>query len=125
MGSDMDLCMTLEGKSKSDIDCIEYIKQLAAMLKKNPECSDVIAITGAKVPIVKFVIKHAKIEADISLYNEVALWNTKLLAAYVQIDPRVHILGCTLKIFVKVSRNIIHLGIAFPEMIVPGLAQSL
>ena len=102
-GSDMDVCMTLEGKDKSDVDGIEYITKLASILRKNPECSDIIPITGAKVPIVKFFLRCPKIEADISMYNEVALWNTKLLRAYVDIDPRVHILGCALKIFVKVS----------------------
>ena len=102
-GSDIDLCMTLDGKGKNDIDCIECITQLAKILRNNHECSNVVAITGAKVPIVKFFLRHAKVEADISMYNEVALWNTKLLAAYVHIDPRFHILGCTLKIFVKVS----------------------
>lgn len=102
-GSDMDLCMTLEDKTKSDIDCVEYITKLASMLRKNQECSNILAITGAKVPIVKFILKRANVEADISMYNEVALWNTALLRTYVDIDSRVHILGCTLKIFVKVS----------------------
>ena len=105
-GSDIDLCMTLDGKAKTDIDCIEYITHLAKILKKNAECSNVISITGAKVPIVKFFLRHAKVEADISLYNEVALWNTKLLRTYISIDERVHILGCTLKIFVKVSVHV-------------------
>ena len=102
-GSDMDLCMTLKGKAKSDIDCVEYIKKLASILRKNPECSDIIAITDAKVPIVKFLLNRLNMETDISMYNEVALWNTRLLKTYVDIDARVHILGCTLKIFVKVS----------------------
>ena len=102
-GSDMDLCMTLKGKKKSDIDCVDYITKLASILRKNPECSNILAITGAKVPIVKFILKHANVEADISMYNEVALWNTSLLRTYVDIDSRVHVLGCTLKIFVKVS----------------------
>jgi hypothetical protein len=94
--------MTLDGKAKNDIDCIEHIKKLASVLRKYPQCTDIVAITGAKVPIVKFFLRHAKVEADISMYNEVALMNTKLLATYVHIDQRVQILGCTLKIFVKV-----------------------
>ncbi|CAB4006799.1 terminal uridylyltransferase 4-like isoform X1, partial [Paramuricea clavata] len=100
-GSDIDLCMTLDGKAKNDIDCIEHIKKLANVLRKYSQCTDIVAITGAKVPIVKFFLRHAKVEADISMYNEVALMNTKLLATYVHIDQRVQILGCTLKIFVK------------------------
>lgn len=101
--SDLDMCMMFKGKKKNDIDCIQTITSLSKILRGNPDCRDVISITGAKVPIVKFFLKNAKREADISLYNEVALWNTKLLAKYVEIDKRVEILGCTLKIFVKVS----------------------
>lgn len=107
-GSDLDICMTFEGKKKNDIDCIKTINSLAKILRGNHEVNNVIAITGAKVPIVKFFLKRANLEADISLYNEVALWNTKLLATYVQIDKRVHILGCTLKVFVKVSNKQIY-----------------
>lgn len=94
--------MTLEGKAKTDIDSIHYIRRLASILRDNRDYSNVIAIIGAKVPIVKFVLQPARLEADISMYNEVALWNTRLLATYVQIDPRVRILGCALKVFVKV-----------------------
>ena len=94
--------MMFEGKKKADIDCVATIKFLAKLLRANPECVDVIAITGAKVPIVKFFLKRERLEADISLYNEVALYNTRLLDTYVQIDRRVRVLGCTLKIFVKV-----------------------
>ena len=110
----MDLCMTLKGKAKSDIDCVEYIKKLASILRKNPECSDIIAITDAKVPIVKFLLNRLNMETDISMYNEVALWNTRLLKTYVDIDARVHILGCTLKIFVKVSVSMFHANCTNP-----------
>lgn len=47
--SDLDICMTLDGKEKDDIDCISIIKELAKKLKQHQDCSNVVAITTAKV----------------------------------------------------------------------------
>ncbi|XP_020897481.1 terminal uridylyltransferase 7 isoform X2 [Exaiptasia diaphana] len=99
--SDLDICMTIEGKNKDDLDCISIIKDLAKKLKQHRDCSNVFAITTAKVPIVKFYLRSVKKEADISLYNVLALENTKMLATYAKIDDRVSVLGYTLKLFAK------------------------
>jgi len=52
---------------------------------------EILAIPSAKVPIVKFKHKKTRLEGDISLSNDLALRNTKLLRAYAEIDPRVKV----------------------------------
>jgi len=103
--SDIDICMTLENKVKEDVDCVDVIIGLSKLLKKHKDCGNVLAITTAKVPIVKFYLRSCKREADISLYNTLALENTKMLATYAKLDDRVATLGYTVKVFAKVSLN--------------------
>lgn len=84
------------------VDAVEVIKKLAKLLKKHKDCANVLAITTAKVPIVKFYLRSCKREADISLYNTLALENTAMLATYAKLDDRVATLGYTVKVFAKV-----------------------
>ena len=95
--------MTMGSRSKDQVDCIDVITNLAKILKQHKDCRDVLAITTAKVPIVKFHLRSCCREGDISLYNTLALENTKMLAAYCQLDERVSILGYTVKVFAKAS----------------------
>jgi terminal uridylyltransferase len=60
-------------------------------LKSSGKFSDIVSITSAKVPIVKFRNRKPDIEGDISLYNGVAVYNTDLLATYSSMDPRVKV----------------------------------
>ncbi|XP_054895394.1 terminal uridylyltransferase 4 [Poeciliopsis prolifica] len=100
--SDLDICMVLEGKeSMDDVDCINIIKGLARQLKKHPGLRNILPITTAKVPIVKFYHLRTGLEGDISLYNTLALHNTRLLASYAAIDRRVKILCYIMKVFAK------------------------
>ena len=88
------------------IDHLHYITELNKHLKKCQFVSKVHAIKTAKVPIVKFVFSNPEIEADISLYNNLALENTELLLSYGRIDERVRLLGYALKYFAKVSSRL-------------------
>ncbi|KAK5599251.1 hypothetical protein CRENBAI_023958 [Crenichthys baileyi] len=100
--SDLDICMVLEGKeTMEDVDCINIIKGLARQLKKHPGLKNILPITTAKVPIVKFYHIRTGLEGDISLYNTLALHNTRLLASYAAIDRRVKILCYIMKVFAK------------------------
>ncbi|XP_008286359.1 terminal uridylyltransferase 4 [Stegastes partitus] len=100
--SDLDICMVLEGQdSMDDADCITIIESLARMLKKHPGLKNILPITTAKVPIVKFYHVRTGLEGDISLYNTLALHNTNLLASYAAIDRRVKILCYVMKVFAK------------------------
>ena len=43
-------------------------------------------ISRAKVPIVKFVDPRSGLNVDISINNTLALYNTKLLSTYANLD---------------------------------------
>ncbi|KAL1764889.1 terminal uridylyltransferase 7 isoform X5 [Sigmodon hispidus] len=63
---------------------------------------NVLAITTAKVPIVKFFHQRSGLNVDISLYNTLALHNIRLLFTYSAINPRVKCLCYMMKRFTKV-----------------------
>ncbi|XP_076846196.1 terminal uridylyltransferase 4 isoform X2 [Brachyhypopomus gauderio] len=100
--SDLDICMTLEGHDTAEkLNCKEIIECLAKVLKKHTGLRNILPITTAKVPIVKFEHKQSGLEGDISLYNTLAQHNTRMLATYAALDPRVQYLGYTMKVFAK------------------------
>ncbi|XP_061488977.1 terminal uridylyltransferase 4 [Rhineura floridana] len=100
--SDLDICMTLEGHENAEkLNCKEIIESLAKVLKKHPGLRNILPITTAKVPIVKFEHRRSGLEGDISLYNTLAQHNTRMLATYAAIDSRVQYLGYTMKVFAK------------------------
>ncbi|EHH14789.1 hypothetical protein EGK_00767 [Macaca mulatta] len=76
--SDLDICMTLEGHENAEVrvfgkryklNCKEIIENLAKILKRHPGLRNILPITTAKVPIVKFEHRRSGLEGDISLYN--------------------------------------------------------
>lgn len=105
----------------------EKLKTLCIL---SPGLKNILPITTAKVPIVKFYHVRTGLEGDISLYNTLvglfhfppycltidlyhhmlwfclllfqALHNTHLLASYAAIDRRVKILCYVMKVFAKV-----------------------
>ncbi|XP_061906738.1 terminal uridylyltransferase 7 [Entelurus aequoreus] len=100
--SDLDICMVRDGQDTiDDVDCINVIERLAKLLRKHPDLKNILPITTAKVPIVKFYHARTGLEGDISLYNTLALYNTRLLALYAAIDRRVKILCYVMKVFAK------------------------
>nr|XP_055045307.1 terminal uridylyltransferase 4 [Misgurnus anguillicaudatus] len=100
--SDLDICMTLEGhETAENLNCKEIIEGLAKVLKKHTGLRNILPITTAKVPIVKFEHRQSGLEGDISLYNTLAQHNTRMLATYAALDPRVQYLGYTMKVFAK------------------------
>ncbi|XP_072260174.1 terminal uridylyltransferase 7 [Pyxicephalus adspersus] len=100
--SDLDICMTFDGlETAEDLDSIRMIEELAKHLRKHQGLRNILPITTAKVPIVKFYHARSGLEGDISLYNTLALQNTRLLASYAAIDPRVKYLCYVMKVFTK------------------------
>ncbi|XP_039606542.1 terminal uridylyltransferase 7-like [Polypterus senegalus] len=101
--SDLDICMTFKGADTSKgLDCIKIIENLSKLLRSHSGLKNILPITTAKVPIVKFVHVRTGLEGDISLYNTLALHNTRLLATYSTIDERVKYLCYTMKVFAKI-----------------------
>jgi DNA polymerase sigma len=107
-GSDLDICLTFAGHDAEPpemySDAVDVIKGVAAAFKSNSFFSNIVAITQAKVPIVKFDLhldNSLKFEADISYYNVLAKRNTKLLRTYCLLDSRCEVLGYLVKAMVK------------------------
>uniref|UniRef100_A0A3B3C8V2 CCHC-type domain-containing protein n=1 Tax=Oryzias melastigma TaxID=30732 RepID=A0A3B3C8V2_ORYME len=92
-----------------------FIHQLTFWFSASPGLRNILPITTAKVPIVKFYHISTSLEGDISLYNTLALHNTHLLASYAAIDRRVKILCYVMKVFAK-----IYFGRKKPEVLVDG-----
>jgi len=101
--SDLDISLTFNGVATSaDLDCIALIEELSERIKRMVGMRNVVAITSAKVPIVKLFHYQCQIEADISLYNVLARENTRLLSLYADLDSRCRTLGYMVKLFAKI-----------------------
>jgi len=101
--SDLDISLTFNGVATSaDLDCIALIEELSERIKRMVGMRNVVAITSAKVPIVKLFHYQCQIEADISLYNVLARENTRLLSLYADLDTRCRTLGYMVKLFAKI-----------------------
>ena len=60
-----------------------------------------VSLSSARVPIVKFKDPKSGYSCDICINNILALENTKLLAYYAKIDPRLKKLACVIKYWAK------------------------
>jgi terminal uridylyltransferase len=101
--SDLDISLTFRDvPDSSNLDCISLIEELSEKIKRMVGMRNVVAITSAKVPIVKLFHHQCQIEADISLYNVLARENTRLLSLYADLDPRCRTLGYMVKLFAKI-----------------------
>jgi terminal uridylyltransferase len=67
---------------------VKVIEDLQDKLKKLGVMRNLVPITTAKVPILKFYHTPSELEGDMSIYNTLGQQNTKLLRAYAEIDPR-------------------------------------
>eukprot|EP00092_Neocalanus_flemingeri_P000521 GFUD01000553.1.p1 GENE.GFUD01000553.1~~GFUD01000553.1.p1 ORF type:complete len:1415 (-),score=480.00 GFUD01000553.1:1102-5346(-) len=101
--SDLDISLTFRDVlTSANLDCIGLIEELSERIKRMVGMRNVVAITSAKVPIVKLFHQQCQIEADISLYNVLARENTRLLSLYADLDPRCRTLGYMVKLFAKI-----------------------
>ena len=80
---DIDLCLEFDGEPPKKV-----LKKIARMLNEDG-MKDVKLITNAKVPIVKFIDTQSMIPVDISVNNNLSVYNTELLKRYCNIDRRV------------------------------------
>ena len=84
-GGDFDLCLQIP-----DVNEKKILKKIGGMLR-GQGMEDVQIITGAKVPIVKFIDPRSGLHVDISINNTLALHNTRLLSScllYTSPSPR-------------------------------------
>ncbi|RKP27171.1 hypothetical protein SYNPS1DRAFT_27163 [Syncephalis pseudoplumigaleata] len=65
-----------------------HIDRIANLLRQDG-FANVVPISRARVPLVKFLDPCTHIECDLTITNRIAQRKTQLLAAYVKADPRV------------------------------------
>lgn len=100
--SDLDISLTFRDiPDSSNLECVKLIEELGEILKNLRSLRNVLAITSAKVPIVKMHYYDSH-EADISLYNILAQENTGMLKLYSELDERCRVLGYMVKLFAKI-----------------------
>lgn len=80
---DIDLCLEFDGDAPKKV-----LKKIAHMLNEDG-MKDINLITNAKVPIVKCIDGQSMIPIDISVNNNLSVYNTELLRRYSDLDPRV------------------------------------
>ena len=80
---DIDLCLEFDGEAPKKV-----LKKIARMLNEDG-MKDINLITNAKVPIVKCVDGKSMIPIDISVNNNLSVYNTELLRRYSKLDSRV------------------------------------
>ncbi|KAL1924362.1 uncharacterized protein VTP21DRAFT_7397 [Calcarisporiella thermophila] len=88
--SDVDICVT------TPWDGLNNVHTLAKVLRKHG-MKHIYCVTNAKVPIVKLWDPEYKFACDINVNNTLALHNTRMIATYVAIDPRVRPLAMIIK----------------------------
>ncbi|KAL9656202.1 hypothetical protein ABK040_007819 [Willaertia magna] len=65
-----------------------YVSQLKQYLEYRLQYKDVKALFNARIPIVKFIDPVTGLNCDIGVNNVLAVYNTKLLQTYSEIDER-------------------------------------
>eukprot|EP00027_Filamoeba_sp_ATCC50430_P006967 CAMPEP_0168558782 /NCGR_PEP_ID=MMETSP0413-20121227/10162_1 /TAXON_ID=136452 /ORGANISM="Filamoeba nolandi, Strain NC-AS-23-1" /LENGTH=500 /DNA_ID=CAMNT_0008589943 /DNA_START=213 /DNA_END=1715 /DNA_ORIENTATION=- len=96
--ADMDICLLLDHSKIGSEQ--KVVTKLAELLRKK-QMKQVKGLPKARVPIVKFVDWQSNIRCDICINNSLALHNTRLIAAYAKVDPRVQQLGYVIKYWTK------------------------
>jgi DNA polymerase sigma len=92
--SDVDICITTDCRE------LEQVCVLAEFLAKQG-MQRVVCVSVAKVPIVKIWDPDLRLACDMNVNNPVALENTEMIRAYVEIDPRVRPLAMIIKHWTK------------------------
>ncbi|KAF9907060.1 hypothetical protein EC991_011364 [Linnemannia zychae] len=98
--SDIDICVFVEPEQFQPYAPHSDVRHLAWFLE-NQEMQNVIAITDAKVPIVKFVDPITGIHCDMNVQHPLGIYNSALIKAYMEIDARLEKFLLLLKYFAK------------------------
>ncbi|GJJ74161.1 hypothetical protein EMPS_06519 [Entomortierella parvispora] len=96
--SDIDICIFSHYPDPSDP--YADVSNLAQMLRQHG-MENIVAVTDAKVPIVKFVDPATKIACDMNVQKPLGIYNSLLIKAYLDIDERLGKFLYLLKYFAK------------------------
>ncbi|CAH8458616.1 unnamed protein product [Schistosoma turkestanicum] len=110
--SDLDVCVFFPPDSDEWYDLekgyktVELIKQFRKLLfncANRLNIRQIKPVLRARVPILKVSFSNS-FEADISFSNYLALSNTRMLAFYTKIQPKLRTLGIALKTIAKITK---------------------
>ncbi|XP_067011783.2 speckle targeted PIP5K1A-regulated poly(A) polymerase [Anabrus simplex] len=95
-GSDLDVFLNIassadtEEKSSGPLPPEELVVIGRKVLRKyRYKFSHIIAVTKAKIPIIKFVHCPTKISCDVSFKNSLGVCNSQLIRFFISLDPRI------------------------------------
>ncbi|KAG0205433.1 Zinc finger, CCHC domain-containing protein [Mortierella sp. NVP41] len=98
--SDIDICIFVEPDRFQPYAPHSDVRHLAWFLE-NQQMQSVVAITDAKVPIIKFVDPITEIHCDMNVQHPLGIYNSELIKAYMEIDVRLEKFLLLLKYFAK------------------------
>ncbi|TMW67343.1 hypothetical protein Poli38472_012459 [Pythium oligandrum] len=81
---DVDLCVVLPSLPSFQHDTASTVVEMKEHL--GMYISDVMAVSGARIPIVRWVDPMTKLQCDLCVNNLPALWNTQLIRCLVRVD---------------------------------------
>jgi len=97
VNGDIDMCLTIDKGAGLEKN---IVNKLSNMLERKG-MTNIKALPHARVPIVKFRDPKSRFMCDICINNSLALQNTRLVADYSKIDPRVRPLAYLVKYWAK------------------------
>lgn len=98
--NDIDVCIQLDAVG-SDVAAKSEVVEEASKLLEEAGMKDILSLPKARVPVVKFVVPSTGTKVDVTVNNTLACINTKLLADYCAIDPRLAQLVAIVKHWAK------------------------
>ncbi|EGG21559.1 hypothetical protein DFA_01445 [Cavenderia fasciculata] len=117
--SDLDIALVTDRPLHS---LSNYTFKVSNVLKSN-NFKNVLAITRTRVPIIRFNDIFSSLSCDLSINNPLAIFNSKMIYDYMQIDIRVRTIAIIIKQWAKVrgindaSNNTLH-SYSFVNMII-------
>jgi len=97
INGDIDMCLTIDRPAGNERHIVNKLSRLLT----NKGMQYVKPLPHARVPIVKFKDPKSRFLCDICINNALALQNTRLVADYSKIDPRVRPLAYLVKYWAK------------------------
>eukprot|EP01026_Neomeris_dumetosa_P051740 TRINITY_DN4557_c0_g1_i12.p1 TRINITY_DN4557_c0_g1~~TRINITY_DN4557_c0_g1_i12.p1 ORF type:complete len:443 (-),score=61.85 TRINITY_DN4557_c0_g1_i12:270-1598(-) len=98
--NDVDLCLRIQTNDESQEFQGQIVDKIAGYME-DMGMKDVRSLPHARVPICKFTFPDTGTHVDISVNNLLPVFNTKMLARYCEIDPRVRKLVYIVKFWAK------------------------
>ena len=96
-------CQISDGE-KGEEEKASYIESIGKVLELD-NVQDLLILSHARVPVVKFVYPPTQTQVDITIKNTLACLNTRMIADYCKIDPRLAQLVHIVKHWAK-KRNV-------------------